>query len=246
MAGLAIGLASFVLIFLYVSDEVSYDRYHAKADRIYRVVSLVEGAENSSSMSFPVGPTLKADYPNFVEEVTRFFNFQAPSISVVYASESGDIIRFTESRFFFADSTTFNVFDFELVMGDPATALARPNTILITESTARKYFKEDNPIGKSLRVERNGNIDFEVVGILADTPRNSHFEFDFLASMVTLDAFGGGGPFLGNNWYYNPAWTYIVMRENVDMATFESFSPSSSGNTGQVLSLKIRRCICSR
>lgn len=225
VVGLAIGLASFVLIFLYVADEVSYDTYHSKSDRIYRVASLVEGAENSASMSFPVAPALLDEYPNFVEATTRFFNFQAPSMAVSYASETGDIIRYNESRFFFADSTTFDVFDFELLIGDPAVALSSPNTILITESTARKYFKNDDPVGKSLRVEQNGDIDFEVVGILADTPHNSHFEFDFLASMVTLDAFGRGGPFLGNNWYYNPAWTYIVLRENADVATFESFFP---------------------
>ena len=223
--GLAIGLAAFVLIFLYVADEVSYDRYHEKADRIYRVASLVEGAENSASMSFPVGPTLKNDYPDYVESVTRFFNFQAPTMAVLYASETGEVTRYNEPRFFFADSTTFDVFDFEMVVGDPETALSIPNAILLTESTARRYFGEDDPIGKTLTVEQNGNLDFEIVGILADTPRNSHFEFDFLASMVTLDAFGNGGPFLGNNWYYNPAWTYIVLAENADVDTFVGFFP---------------------
>lgn len=223
--GLAIGLASFVLIFLYVTDELSYDRYHEKADRTYRVASLVEGAENSASMSFPVAPALLAEYPDYVESATRLFNFQAPAMSISHTSETGNIVRYNESRFFFADSTTFDVFDFELLRGDPETALAIPNVVLLTESTAYKYFKGDDPLGKTIRLERGGNIDFEIVGILADTPRNSHFEFDFLASMVTLDAFGGGGPYLGTNWYYNPAWTYIVLKEGVDRASFESLFP---------------------
>jgi putative ABC transport system permease protein len=225
VVGLAVGLASFVLIFLYVTDELSYDRYHEKADRIYRVASLLEGAENSASMAFPVGPTLLAEYPDYVEAATRLFNFQAPAMTISYTTPRGDIVRYNESRFFFADSTTFEVFDFELLRGDEATALATPNTILITESTARKYFKEEDPVGKTIRLERNGNLDFEIVGILADTPRNSHFEFDFLASMVTLDAFGNGGPYLASNWYYNPAWTYIVLKEGANRASFEASFP---------------------
>ena len=107
VVGLAIGLASFVLIFLYVTDELSYDRYHEKADRTYRVASLVEGAENSASMSFPVAPALLAEYPDRVESATRLFNFQAPAMTISHTSASGDIVRYNESRFFFADSTTF-------------------------------------------------------------------------------------------------------------------------------------------
>ncbi len=225
VVGLAIGLASFVLIFLYVTDELSYDRYHEKADRTYRVASLVEGAENSASMSFPVAPALLAEYPDRVESATRLFNFQAPAMTISHTNARGDMVRYNESRFFFADSTTFDVFDFELLRGDKETALAIPNAVLITESTAFKYFKGDDPVGKIIRLEQNRNIDFEIVGILADTPRNSHFEFDFLASMVTLDAFGRGGPYLGTNWYYNPAWTYIVLKEGADRANFESLFP---------------------
>ena len=225
VVGLAIGLASFVLIFLYVKDELSYDKYHEKSDRIYRVASLVEGAENSASMSFPVAPALLDEYSTYVEAATRFFNFQAPAMTISYTGANGEIIRYNESRFFFADSTTFDVFDFELLRGDASTALSIPNAVLVTETTARRYFDDADPIGKSIRLERNGNVDFEIVGVLADTPRNSHFEFDFLASMVTLDAFGNGGPFLGTNWYYNPAWTYIVLREGADRASFEAEFP---------------------
>lgn len=225
--GLAIGLASFVLIFLYVQDELSYDRYHSKADRIYRVTAEIVGAENSSSMPFPAGHTLLADYPNYVESVVRFFNFQVPTVAISYAPESGDVIRFNESRFFLVDSSLFDVFDFEMISGEKETALVRPNTMLITESTATKYFDDADPIGRTLRLEQNGNLDFEVVGVIADTPKNSHFEFDFLASMSTTDAFSrNGGPFQNNNWFWNPVWTYIVMPENVDVAAFESYFPA--------------------
>lgn len=224
ITGLAIGLASFILIFLYVQDEVSYDQYHAKSDRIYRVNSDVKGAEYSSSMAFPVGETLVSDYDNFVEASVRFFNFQAPTVAISYLPDGGDMVRYNEPQFFFTDSTLFDVFDFELLVGDKATALSRPNSLLITESTATKYFGAQDPIGKSIRFENGLTIDFEIVGILADTPKNSHFEFDFLASMSSVFAAFPNANFL-SGWYWNPCWTYILLYENANVETFKSFFP---------------------
>ena len=224
--GLAIGLASFVLIFLYVQDELSYDRYNEKADQTYRVNSDVKGAEYSASMAFPVGATLQADYPNFVETYTRFFNFQAPTVAITYSPDGGEQVRFNEPHFFFADSTVFDVFDFELKVGDKSSALAAPNTILLTEDMATKYFGNEDPVGKNLSLDNQGTINFVVVGVLANAKSNTHFKYDFLASMVTLDAFGGGGPFQNNNWYWNPVWTYIVVPANADLDTFKSFFPA--------------------
>ncbi|MDA0873516.1 MAG: ABC transporter permease [Bacteroidetes bacterium] len=225
VTGLAIGLASFVLIFLYVQDELSYDRYHEKADRIYRVTSEVPGAEFSASMAFPVGHTLQVDYPNFVESYVRFFNFQAPTVAMTYQPDGGERIRFNEPNFFLADSTLWDVFDFELLVGDKKTALAQPNNILLTERMVEKYFRNEDPIGKVIQLENQGTINFTVAGILANPRTNSHFEYDFLASINTLNAFQNGQPFQDNNWYWNPAWTYILMAPGVDIATFESFFP---------------------
>jgi len=225
VVGLAIGLASFVLIFLYVQDELSYDAYHEKADRIYRVNSDVKGAEYSASMAFPVGPTLLVDYPNFVENQVRFFNFQAPTLAMTYQPDGGEQIRFNEPNFFFADSMLFDVFDFELLVGDPGTALTQPNSILLTERMVEKYFRDEDPIGKTLQLDNQGTINFTVVGILANAKTNSHFEYDFLASINTLNAFTGGQPFLQNQWYWNPVWTYVLMAESANMDTFKSFFP---------------------
>lgn len=224
--GLAIGLASFVLIFLYVQDELSYDRYHEKSDRIYRVNSDVKGAEYSASMAFPVGGTLQSDYPNFVETYTRFFNFQAPTVAITYSPEGGERKRFNEPNFFFTDATVFDVFDFELKVGDKSTALLGPGSILLTERMVEKYFGDEDPIGKNITLDNQGVINFTVVGILGNAKKNSHFEYDFLASMATLDAFGGQGPFQNNNWYWNPAWTYIVVPPNADIETFKSYFPA--------------------
>lgn len=226
IVGLAIGVACFVLIMLFVQDERSYDRYHSNADRTYRIVEIIEGAEESASQPFPVAETLKNDYADLVEHTTRFFNLQAPSVTFAYEPPNGEARRFNERRFFFTDSTVFDVFDFELLRGNPATALAEPNRILLTESTVEKYFGDDDPIGKTIQLTAQFTINFEVVGVLADTPRNSHFEFDFLASMATMDAFSPNGRFQGNNWYWNPAWTYITLAENADPATLEAQFPS--------------------
>lgn len=226
IVGLAIGVACFVLIMLFVQDERSYDRYHSNADRTYRIVEIIEGAEESASQPFPVAETLKNDYADLVEHTTRFFNLQAPSVTFAYEPPNGEARRFNERRFFFTDSTVFDVFDFELLRGNPATALAEPNRILLTESTVEKYFGDDDPIGKTIQLTAQFTINFEVVGVLADTPRNSHFEFDFLASMATMDAFSPNGRFQGNNWYWNPAWTYITLAENADPVTLEAQFPS--------------------
>jgi putative ABC transport system permease protein len=177
-------------------------------------------------MPFPVGETLVQDYPDYVEVSTRFFNMQAPAADISYEPEGGEPVLFSERRFFFADSTVFDVFDFELVRGDPSTALSKPNTILVTESTAQRFFGQEDPIGKTLRLNGQFPIDLEVVGILGDTPRNSHFEFDLLASMATLNQFSPNGNFQSQNWYWNPAWTYIVLAENVDPQVVEAQFPA--------------------
>lgn len=223
--GLAIGIACFLLILLYVRDELSYDRYHEDADRIYRIAEIIEGAEESASVPFPVGETLVADYPDFVETSTRFFNFQAPNVTMVYEDPSGQRVSFTERGFFLADSTLFDVFSFKLLAGDPQTALAQPNTVLITESMATKYFGDENPLGKTLRLEAANSTDYEVVGILEDVPDNSHFTFGFLGSFQTINAQTANGNFQNQNWYWNPAWTYVKLAPNVRREQVEAQFP---------------------
>lgn len=220
--GLATGVACFVLILLFVRDELSYDRYHEKADRIYRTVELIPGAEESSSNPFPVGETLVSDYPHLVESSVRFFNMQAPTLSLSYETADGVKQTFNEPRFFFADSTVFQVFDFELVRGNPEAALMDPMSIVMTESMAEKYFGQADPIGRTIQFE--GQHDFRITGILADVPRNSHFQFDFLASFSSLRQIYQN-PQILEGWYWNPAWTYVLLRQDVLPATLEAQFP---------------------
>ncbi len=212
IGGLAIGIASFLFILFYIVDEISYDKYHSKAERIYRVCRLyiANGVEeDAATLSWPAGPALQAAYPAMIKNVVRFFNFQTPKLMVEHEQK-----KFNERRFFLADSTVFDVFDYEFILGNPDGALDRPFTVLVTESTARKYFGDENPLGKRLTVERQG--EFEITGVIKDLPTQSHFIFDFLASMNTIpQIFGGQYP---QTWIWNPCWTYIVLEDGVDPA----------------------------
>lgn len=210
VSGLAIGLTCFILIFLYIQDELSFDRFHADSDRIYRVLEHFESegvGEHSASQPFPVGPTLINDYPAQVGDMVRLFNFQSPTLAM--ANKETDK-AFNESKIFFADSSFLRVFDFELLAGDRETALDQPNSILITPTMARKYFDDEDPIGKLLEFQGRQNL--QVTGILEDAPLNAHFQYDFIVSFSSLRQwFGGRYP---PTWYWNPCWTYVKLAEN--------------------------------
>ncbi len=221
LSGLAIGIACSILIFIFIHDELSYDTFHTKSKRIYRVLEKFESegvGEHSASLPFPTGPALKTDFSRQIEHVVRFFNFQSPSLALANkAADKG----FNEPNIFFADSTFFDVFDFELISGDKNTALDEPNTILITRSMARKYFEDEDPMGKTLEFQGKQNL--IVKGVLEDTPTNAHFQFDFIVSFSSLkSSFGGGYP---RSWYWNPCWTYIVLEEHTSKEDFEAQFP---------------------
>ena len=221
LTGLAMGIACAILIFIYINDELSYDKFHSKSHRTYRVLEKFESegvGEHSASLPFPTGPALKLDFGRQVEHAVRFFNFQSPSLALANkAADKG----FNEPNIFFADSTFFDVFDFEMISGDKATALDEPNTILITRSMAKKYFENEDPMGQILEFQGNQNL--VVKGVLEDTPTNAHFQFDFIVSFSSLkQSFGGGYP---GSWYWNPCWTYIVLEENTQPSELLAMFP---------------------
>ncbi|MEP2026219.1 MAG: ABC transporter permease [Reichenbachiella sp.] len=224
-AGLAIGVACFLLIFLYIHDELSYDQFHSKADRTYRLVEHFESdgvGEHSASQPFPVGPALINDYPGQIAHMTRMFDFQSPFLTLANRKLERS---FNESHVFFVDSTFFDVFDFEIIVGDKSTALDEPNSILITESMAKKYFSDENPLGQNIQFQGERNL--VVKGILADAPHNGHFKFDFLISFSTLRAHYNdrNQGHTMNRWYWNPCWTYLVLEENSDPQVLEDMLP---------------------
>ena len=212
ITGLAIGIACCLLIVLYVQDELSYDRFHEKADRIYRVTlhgRLAGNDIHAATSSAPMAATLMDDYP----EVLVATRVRRSSLMLVSREDQ----YFNEKRVFYADSTLFSVFTLPLIAGDPNTALREPHTMVLTEATAQKYFGDEDPIGKTLRF--NNDADYRITGIAENVPSNSHFHFDFLASFATLQ--DSRSPV----WINNSMQTYLVLQENYPPARLEAKFP---------------------
>lgn len=209
VVGLALGLAVCTLAVFFIHDEQQYDRFHERAERIYRVHMDYEAEgteERSASAPFPVGPTLRDTYAG-VEEVTRLFRMETQ----IFAYEDQSFIE----DLFFTDPTFFDIFSFELVQGDPATALQARNSIILTQTTARRYFGDEDPIGKVMLHENQHP--FTVTGVIADFPEQSHIQFDMVAPVEWIRAFWRGpnpnGWDFEKIWTWNPAWTYIRLTD---------------------------------
>lgn len=182
IAGLAAGMTCCLLTVLYVMQESGYDRFHSKAERIFRVVlgEKEAGMPTNANGSLAIGPALKKDFPEIVECVRLKKSGQGERIFVGHRDK-----KFYEDKFFFASPGFFSVFDFPLRSGDPKTALREPNSIVITEDMARKYFPGREAMGKTLYADPANEgkpIPFLVTGIAANVPADSHVHFDFLAT----------------------------------------------------------------
>lgn len=238
IAGLSIGITSFLFILIYVVNESSYDKYHSKSERIYRINEIIESGEGigekSASVPLPLGNVFKMEFPDLVEETVRFFNLQSPSFTIEYNGN-----KYSETRFFFTDPSIFKIFDFNIIDSIDGKFLENPFEIMITESTVKKYFGDEDPLGKKLRFE-NWH-EYTVTGILEDVPHNSHFRFDFIASFASVRTYYEK---LEKDWYWNPAWTYVLLKKGVDKAELEKkfpelvqkyFSSALSNNTTIIL-----------
>lgn len=175
--GLAVGIAVCVLIFRFVSHELSYDTFHKKADRTYRLTMKLNKSDIAVTPSLLL-PTMTKKYPSVETGVRLYPAAQYSPFAVRYKDKV-----FQERRFAYADSTFFDVFSFRLLKGNPEKALVRPNTVVITRAMANKYFGDKDPIGKTLTIDNNRQ--FEVTGVMGNMPDNSHFQMDFIASLIT-------------------------------------------------------------
>ncbi|MEX2347537.1 MAG: ABC transporter permease [Balneolaceae bacterium] len=206
--GLALGLASCIIILLYVSHESSYDKHHEQADRIYRVTSHIDFSGNYLELaptSAPMGPALLNDYPE-VEAMVRL----RPRGE--YTVKRGDEY-ISEDGFVFADPSIFEVFTIPLFYGEPLTALEQPNTAAISEEMAQKYFGTTDAVGETITL--TDTFDFEVTAVYETMPETSHFRFNFLLSMPTIDEADN------TMWLSNNFRTYILLKEGVDPVKFE-------------------------
>ena len=210
IAGLAIGMASFILIALYIYHELSVDRYHSNADNIYRITEDLR-TENEllfqSTSSPPMGPAFAREYP----EVLDFVRFGAEGVVV----RKGEV-QFYEEHSLMADSSIFRVFDFPLLQGDPRSALVAPASVVLTETTAHRYFGDEDPMGQTLIIngEDYNETSFLVTGVVADVPENSHFTFDLLLSFTTFTSTAGDR--VEEAWFWNGFHTYLLLAEGED------------------------------
>jgi putative ABC transport system permease protein len=211
IVGLAIGVACSLFVFLFIWDELSYDRFHEKADRIYRIAQHIH-IEDRIDSALPTPPiladTLLKDFPQ-IDSAARVHKV---GWSIVKYGENS----FEESNIYGVDSSFFEVFSFKLIQGDPQIVLADPNTVVLSQSTARKYFGGRDPLGQVLKIRQN---EFTVTGIIEDTPRNSHFHFDFLTSISTYPRSRS------TKWFDGFCATYIVLQIGESPEKLESQFP---------------------
>ncbi len=203
ITGLAIGLASSILILLWVQNELSYDKFHKNADQVYRVVSEFSDSKSAANAAgMPAG--LKAEMP-VIKNAVRI---QPANTTLL---ETGDK-KFEEERVFYADASFMDVFSYPLVKGDRATALKQVDAILITQEMATKYFGNEDPIGKVIRKDNKENT--VVTGVLANIPANSDLQFDFVLPMTSLARTNSD---LKNNvWDNFNFWDYIQLDKSFD------------------------------
>lgn len=218
--GLAIGMAACILILLFVRDEMSYDGYHENSDNIYRVSREFFNRDGESSLHLghcapPYCPLLKEDFDGTIVEAVRFRNGYRPLLT--YEEK-----QFEEERFFWVDPEVFDIFSWKMIEGDPKEALAEPNKLVLTESAARKYFGDEDALGKTINYNNQG--DLLITGIIEDVPHNSHFQIDMLGSFATLENFLGRERMM-QNWGSNNYSTYLLLKEGYDPADLEAQFP---------------------
>jgi putative ABC transport system permease protein len=212
LSGLAVGMAACLLLLHYVTFELSYDKFHDSAERIYRL-RYERTDENGEAVRFasccpPAAPRIRDEYPE-VEKIARIFRYRA----VV----SHDDRKFLEEKIYFAEPDFLDILKFEFISGDPLNGLRESSRAFISRSTALKYFGDQDPTGQILTV--NGKTDYRVVGIFEDVPPNSHLKFDFLLSFENIASYYG--PEVMEAWGHTGFYTYLRLRPQVDAEIFE-------------------------
>ncbi|HYG01347.1 MAG TPA: ABC transporter permease [Chryseosolibacter sp.] len=205
--GLGLGLATCMLLMTWVSHELSYDRFHENADRIYR--SSLEMNSNGQQIRTSVSPTALLPALKGFPEITEGVRVYNPSSWNPYVVKKDDKL-FQEKRFYFADSTFFEVFSFPLTKGNPETALKDPNSVVLTKTAAKKYFGDEDPVGKTLRV--NDTNEYTVTGLMNDVPANSFLQFDMIGSFSSLRQ--ANQPLI---WWSANYQTFVVVAEGTDI-----------------------------
>ena len=208
--GLAVGLATCLLISLFVIDELSYDRYNEKAERIYRIESNARingNGFNTITTPFPLGIALVKDYAQ-IEKAVRLVNMG----DILVKKDKETIV---EHGAVFADANLFEVFTLPLITGNPQTALTQPNSMVISETMAKKYFNSTDVLGKTLLT--GNTINYKITGVMKDMPVQSHFHFGFIKALSELEKSRS------DEWLSNDCVTYLLARRGSDEKTINRF-----------------------
>lgn len=209
IAGLAAGIASTILIILYISDELSYDMYHKNVDNIYRVSvnGLFGGKEFGGTYNpAPLAKTLVADFPE-VKSAARFRDYG--NYMLKYGEKN-----FKESRLLYADNEMFEIFTYDFISGDASTALKGPNTLVMTEKTAHKYFGNEDPVGKTVLLDNKWN--YKVTGVIKNPPSNTHIKYDIYASLESIE------DSRNDMWLSSNYQTYVLLEDKATKEELEA------------------------
>jgi putative ABC transport system permease protein len=216
--GLAVGMAACFLIFLYVSFETSYDNFNTKASRIYRIVTDTKTPSETIKHALttaPIATNLKRDFPE-IEDAVRLARDG-------FLVKKGNV-KFQEENTVLADSTLFNIFDFPLIAGNKKTALTEPMSIILSQTAAKKYFGNSNPLGKQVLLT-GAAINAKVTGVMKDIPKNSQIQADMFVSMSSYQQIYGY-PTSDSEWTNHNYYSYILLKPHADAKAVEKKLPA--------------------
>lgn len=216
LLGLTVSMTSTILIYLYVDHEFSYDRFHTASDRIYRINQTFIWGEGDNHQFASTGPGVATALRQELPEAELITSLHTPGSMVLsYTNANNEVISFEEEKVLAADSNFFAMFNFPVVYGQPDNALKQAQTMVMTESTARKYFGAENPVGKLVRAGTGENQrTFEITAVVKDVPNNSYITFDVLTSMATYPQVER----MNWSWVWTQLETYIRVAEHTDIA----------------------------
>lgn len=213
LLGLSIAFAACLVIWIFVSHENSYDSFHEKADRIYRINQTYIWGDDDALFG-STGPAVKQAIADEVPEFEQLTRVHTPGSRVVsITNKLGEQVVYDEDELLAVDGNFFEVFSFDLIHGNPANALTQPNNLVVTESTALKYFSSKDVLGRQVQIGENENAKtFQISGVAKDVPTNSHIQFDFLLSMNSFPRVKRSG----DSWMWTTFVTFGVLRADAD------------------------------
>jgi putative ABC transport system permease protein len=224
ITGLSIGIASCIFIFLYVQNELSFDKFNIKANQVYRLTEVLHLPDENNARAVtspPMAPALAANFPEVLKAVRISFSGR-------YLSYQNKKIPSTQIMY--ADSTLFDVFTFPVTQGNQQNALVNPYSIVLTEAMAKKYFGNVSPLGKIMNL--SDSIPLTVTAVVKDVPANAHFRFDCILSRTTINALNNNSP--ETEWFSNGFYTYLLLPKNADyhalQTKFSSFIAKQMGD----------------